>query len=403
MVELLAPAGDLEKFKIAIDYGADACFIGGQEFSLRARASNFTIDDIEKACDYAHKRGKKVYVTTNIIPHEDDLKNVKEYLIALDNVKVDAIIVASLYIASIATKYTNLEVHISTQNSSSNSNIVNLFSEKYNASRVVLAREMSLDEIKACKANSKTELEVFIHGGTCMSYSGRCSLSNYMANRDANRGGCAHSCRWGYELFYKKQALKDSFSLSSKDLCAIRSIPALIDIGVKSLKIEGRMKSLHYIATVVGTYRKLIDEYSATQKIDSFEIYENEILKAENRLTYSGMFNGIVDNEGGLYNMRSERVLKNFVGIIKSYDAESGYALIEQRNFFTKNTKLEIFSVYNKNKQFECENIYDDAGNLLDAARHPRQLVKIKVPFKVYTNDILRIALESKDDNDEYI
>jgi len=294
MTELLAPAGDLEKLKIALLYGADAVFIGGQQFSLRARASNFTLEDMKEATTFAHQLGKKVYVTTNIIPHLEDKDNLIEYLKGLEEAKIDAIIAASPYIIETALQHTNLEVHISTQQSAINTPTVNFWAQK-GASRVVLGRELTVEEIAEITKGTDTEIEVFIHGGMCMSYSGRCSLSNNMTNRDANRGGCAHSCRWNYDLKEDEQSISENipFSMSSKDLEAIKQITKLIDANVSSLKIEGRMKSLHYIATVVSTYRELIDEYQATKTIKDYNYYVEKLKKAENRLASTGYLEGL--------------------------------------------------------------------------------------------------------------
>lgn len=261
-VELLAPAGNLEKAKIALLYGADAVYVGGLRFSLRVRASNFTLDMLNELVLFAHERNKLVYVTMNIVTHDSDLEGLDEYLLSLDKIGIDAIISTSFAIIERAKLLTNLEIHLSTQFSVSNSLLADYF---YNegVKRVVLARELSLSEIKEIKKHTKAELEVFIHGGMCVSYSGRCTLSNYMVGRDANRGGCAHSCRWLYDLFdgQHKISRKHDFQMSSKDLEILEYIPDLIDIGVSSLKIEGRMKSIHYVATVVLAYRMLIDDY----------------------------------------------------------------------------------------------------------------------------------------------
>ena len=289
--ELLAPAGDLEKLKVAVLYGANAVFIGGQKFSLRSRASNFTIEEIKEGCDFAHAHGAKIHVTCNIVMHNLDTNGVLEYLKELEGAGVDCIIASSTYILSLVSKYTKMEAHVSTQCSSANADVASFY-EKIGCKRIVLARELSLDEISDVRKNTKLDIETFIHGGMCASYSGRCMLSNNMTNRDANRGGCAHSCRWNYDLLDKNMSKLnpdgDYFAMSSKDLCAIRAIPKLMDIGVTSFKIEGRMKSLHYIATVVNAYRRIIDEYESTHKVKDFKIYEDAISKAENRLTATG-------------------------------------------------------------------------------------------------------------------
>ncbi len=388
--ELLAPAGDLEKLKIALMYGADAVYIGGKKFSLRARASNFDISDIKEACDFAHSLGKKVYVTTNIIPHNDNLDGLIEYLQELESVHVDAIICASPVIFETAKLHTSLELHISTQMSNTNYKSVNYW-QKEGATRVVLARELDKNELRELKEHTDCHLEVFIHGGMCVSYSGRCTLSNNLTDRDANRGGCAHSCRWNYDLFEEDTQLnKDMhFSMSSKDLQTVRHISDLIDIGIDSLKIEGRMKSIHYIATVVSTYRRLIDDITDDLDVD-LPKYILEIKKAENRLTSHGFMEGMTSIDQQLYNMRSENPTQEFVGLVLDYDETTFIATIEQRNYFIPEDELEVFSPNFAPLQFKVEEIKDIHDEVLDAARHPKQVLKIFVPFKVSKYDMLR-------------
>ena len=390
MIELLAPAGDLEKLKIALLYGADAVFIGGQNFSLRARASNFTLDDIKEATSFAHERGKKVYVTTNIIPHHEDMDGLIEYLQGLEKVEVDAIISASPFIVDMALKHTKLEVHLSTQQSATNAHAVN-FWYNHGVKRIVLARELDKHQIRDVINKTKADVEVFIHGGMCMSFSGRCSLSNNMTDRDANRGGCAHSCRWNYDLRVAGQSISDQpFSMSSKDLEALEQIPHLIDSGVSSLKIEGRMKSLHYIATVVSTYRKLIDDYLKQGEIADFTPYVNELEKAENRLASHGYLEGTPGVEQQLYNLRSERPTQLFIGLVKSYDEKTGMATIEQRNHFREGEEVEMFHPNGLVEPFKVINMTDSDGNPLDVARHPKQIIKMEIPFKVEPYAMLR-------------
>ncbi len=388
--ELLAPAGSLEKLKIAFIYGADAVFIGGKKFSLRARASNFDIPEIKKACEFAHNLGKKIYVTTNIIPHNDNLNGLIEYLTDLEKVGVDAIICASPIIIDTAKKYTNLEIHISTQVSATNYESVNFW---YNegATRVILARELSKHEIAELRKNTKCDIEVFIHGGMCVSYSGRCTLSNNMTERDANRGGCAHSCRWNYDIFDGEKKLNNdiSFSMSSRDLQTVKQISDLIDIDVNSLKIEGRMKSIHYIATVVNTYRKLIDDICNECEID-LPKYLFEIQKAENRLTSHGFMEGMTTINEQLYNMRSENPSQEFIAFVHDYDTLNSIATIEQRNHFLPGEEVEVFSPNFESKKFKINEIIDIEGNKVDAARHPKQLLKIFIPFKVSKYDMIR-------------
>lgn len=398
MTELLAPAGDLEKLKIAIMYGADAVFIGGMEFSLRARASNFTLDNIKEGADFCHQYGKKLYVTTNIIPHNDNMNDLIEYLKGLESAGVDAIIAASPYIVETAKKHTKIPVHISTQQSVVNGHAVSFWKD-LGAERVVLGRELDIDEITAITRQSDVEIEVFIHGGMCASYSGRCTLSNNMTDRDANRGGCAHSCRWNYDLYEDNELIstdKMPFSMSSKDLQTLAFIPQLMAANVASLKIEGRMKSIHYIATVVRSYRLLMDEYSQTGRIADFEIYEKEIRKAENRLTSYGFLGGIPKAEQQLYNLRSEEPTKEFLGLVVDYDREKQIATIEQRNHFVPGELVEMVGPRSQHT-FTMGEIRDVEGNILDAARHPKQILKISLPFEVKPYDMLRKVLS--DDN----
>lgn len=390
--ELLAPAGDLEKLKVAILYGADAVFIGGQKFSLRSRASNFTLEDIKEACDFAHKHNAKIHVTCNIVMHNIDLEGLVEYLKDLEACGVDCVIASSLHILQMVLKHTHMEAHVSTQNSASSIEAVRFY-ESQGVHRVVLAREVSLDEIDEIKKSSNIDVEAFIHGGMCVSISGRCMLSNNMTNRDANRGGCAHSCRWCYDLIENGKTLNpkgDYFAMSSKDLCAITAIPKLMDLGVNSFKIEGRMKSLHYIATIVNTYRRIIDEYELTHQVENMQIYEDMISKAENRLTSTGFLFHAPTVEQQLYDLNLTVPTKEFVGIVRSYDEIEHIAYIEQRNYFIPNSTLEVFT---PRGSFEIQigEIFDYDGNALDAARHPKQGIKFKCSIKLYPYDLLRL------------
>lgn len=388
--ELLAPAGSLEKLKIAFMYGADAVFIGGKKFSLRARASNFDIPQIKEACDFAHALNKKVYVTTNIIPHNDNIVGLSDYLKELEEAGVDAIICASPIIIDTAKEHTNLEVHISTQLSNTNYQSVNFWQEE-GIKRVVLARELNKHELQELRDNTSCDIEVFIHGGMCVSYSGRCTLSNNMTDRDANRGGCAHSCRWNYDIFDGESKLNEdiAFAMSSKDLQTVKHISDLIDIGVDSLKIEGRMKSIHYIATVVNTYRRLIDNICDDYEVD-LPKYLLEIKKAENRLTSHGFMEGMTTIDEQLYNMRSENPTQEFIGLVHDYNEETMIATIEQRNYFAPGDEIEVFSPNFPPLHFKVEEIKDTDGNILDAARHPKQMIQLFIPFTVSKYDMLR-------------
>lgn len=393
-VELLAPAGNLEKAKIALMYGADAVYVGGKAFSLRARASNFSVPEIEELVEFAHNLNKKVYVTMNIIPHDTDFTGLEDYLKALENAKVDAIIVSSLYIIKKASEIVpNLEVHLSTQKSTTNIPTIDYY-KKFGVTRVVLAREVTLCEMEYIKNNTDLELEVFIHGGMCASYSGHCVLSNHMTNRDANRGGCAHSCRWNYTLVQNGEKLPLNFNFGSKDMMAVRFIPKLIDMGISSLKIEGRMKSIYYLACVVRAYRMLIDEYYRTNGQLSEEYIEfiiKEIGKAENRETNVGFYKGIPDVSGQLYDNRDEIPTKEYVGMILEYNEETKQALIEQRNYLVVGDKIEFFGPKLANTSYVIGRMIDfETKEEMEIARHPLQKFWVDVPFKVSKYDLIR-------------
>lgn len=358
-VELLAPAGDLDKLKLALLYGADACYIGGKEFSLRSHASNFTLNDIKEACDFAHALHKKVHVTCNIVMHNDNTKHIKEYLLNLEKCGVDAIITSSIAMLEIANKYTNLEVHMSTQLSSLNDSAVDFF-YKHHAKRVVLGRECSLEDIKNIKKVAKTEIEVFIHGGMCSSYSGKCMLSNVMTGRDANRGGCAHSCRWKYYLYNdNKKAYEDYFSMSSKDLCALKEIPALIDMGVDSLKIEGRMKSYNYLCAIISSYRQLIDDYYDHKPLD-YAKYENMISQGENRITGHGFLLGNVTINEQLFTLNDKfEKAGDFIGIVREVNNDE--IVLEVKNKIIKGEEYLCFSPNMEPRKIKIEEIrYND-------------------------------------------
>ena len=394
-IELLAPAKDFFKAKIAIDYGADAVYIGGKNFSLRYRASNFENEDIERIVEYAHSKNAKIYVTVNIVFHDEDFEGLKEYLEFLDSIGVDAFIVSSPFVMSFAKKVApNVEVHVSTQLSSLNSEAINTL-EMYGADRVVLAREASISDIKEMCAVSKLPLEVFIHGGMCSNYSGRCVLSNRMTCRDANRGGCAHSCRWKYSVYDNDELISAEnlpFSMSSKDLKAYEYVEDMINCGVASLKIEGRMKSEYYIAQVVKTYRKMIDEIYETGHLSNerLDYYDKELFKAENRQSDSGFLSGICDDEKHLYGLDNDTVSHDYVALVKAYDESRGLALVEVKNIFEKDDLLEVFGPMLDNKQFVNKLMFDDSWHYLDKANKPTDLILMRIPFAVSKYDMIR-------------
>ena len=382
-IELLAPAGNLEKAKIAILYGADAVYIGGKQFSLRSRASNFSVEEIAELVQFANAHGAHVHVTVNMLPHEKDLEGIEDYLLKLDQIGVHAIIVASPSIAMLAKKLAcSFEVHISTQHSSTNSSAVSFWKEK-GMDRVVLARECGMHEIETIAKKKILPIEVFIHGGMCISYSGRCVLSNHMTLRDANRGGCAQSCRWKYHLMDKEKEISDPsnlFSMSSKDLQAVDYVEDFIKMGVASLKIEGRMKSAYYLATVVSSYRILIDQiyekgYASKDLLDSVKY---EISKAENRPTGPGFYKGLPDYKVQLYQDHDETVTQEYVAYVLDYDTESGIAKIQVKNHFTTQDHLEIFGPNTLPVLVDGNTFLDEDGNTLEVMNKPMQIVYSK-------------------------
>ncbi len=396
--ELLSPAGDLERLKTAVRFGANAVFIGGKKFSLRSRASNFEIADIAEGVAFAHAHGATVHVTTNMILHNEDWEGAEEYLQQLEAAGVDAIICASLSFATLAKKVApKLEVHLSTQVSTLNLKSIAFF-KKMGVDRIVLARELTLEEIEHVVKHSPLPIEVFIHGGMCMSYSGRCMLSNHMTLRDANRGGCAQSCRWKYRMYdqdtpiHKEDCL---FSMSSKDMVAAKFIPALIDMGVASFKIEGRMKSQYYVANVVKVYRTLIDQY-CEQNFESVEALiercEGELQKAENRKTASGFFQGHPGAKDHLYGINGAGVIQDYVAQVLEYDAASETALIEVRNHFTVGTKMEVLSPYTNDQVFEVTQLVDELGETVEVANKPMQRLRMKTALPLVPYDMLRKA-----------
>ena len=374
--ELLAPAGDLERLKIALMYGADAVYIGGL-FSLRANASNFTIDDIKKAVNYAHGLHKKVYVTVNIAFHNKEIEKVQDYIYKLDKIGVDAVIISDPALIEII-KNTSLEIHLSTQASSLNKEAIEFWKDA-GVSRVVLARECTEDDIRDIKDNVDISLEVFIHGAMCASYSGRCVLSNFLTNRDSNRGGCSQICRWDFDLYEGENYIKGDkpFTFCTKDLSLIKYIPNLIDIGVDSLKVEGRMRSSYYIATIIKVYRAVIDEYLSGNYHYNKD-YERILRRCANRDSQAQFFNGKFDKDVQYYNGREEVTNQDFLGIILSYDKKTGLAKIEQRNYFKKGDKVTIFGP-KEEYNLTLDEIFDENMNKIDFVRHPKEMVYIKI------------------------
>ena len=390
-IELLMPAGDLPRLKACLLYGADAVFIGGKRFSLRAKASNFTIDDIKEGVEFAHALNKKVYVTVNIVPHVNDLKDIEQYLYDLQNVGVDAVIVSSLAIVMFMKENNfTMECHISTQVSASNASYLDFY-QRLNCPRVVLARECTIEDIKSIRKHNDLELEVFIQGGLCSSYSGRCTLSNYFVCRDANRGGCAHSCRWDYTLYQNgEKVADDTFKIASKDLMGICQVPALIEAGVSSLKVEGRMKSLNYVAIVARTYRKIIDlcyEGALTEQ-DLIEA-GNELSKIENRPLCTGYLGGDGQyNALQIYQDESRMVNQTYLGIIEK-ECDDGLVKIIRKNDIYVGQKVEIYGYDIEPVEFIIDKLFDDDGEI-SIANNTQKNVFIKLPIKVKQYYLLR-------------
>lgn len=389
MIELLAPAGDLEKLKIAYLYGADACYIGGQNYSLRANANNFSLEEISTAVKYAHKLNKKLYVTVNIIFHNENIEGLKTYLKTLASFKVDAVIVSDpLVIDLIKEENIDLKVHISTQNSTTNKESVKYWLN-HGVERVVLAREVPKKDIKEIIKETNAEIEVFLHGAMCTCYSGRCVLSNYFTNRDSNRGGCAQVCRFVFDLDEKR---KTNYSIATKDLNLSKHIPELIEMGVKSLKIEGRMRSSYYVATVISCYRKLIDAYYNNSFSDSLLEKTSKILnRVANRESTSQYFKGYVNENDQYYAEREEVSNQDFLALVTGYDQKNKILILEQRNYFKPGDKVTIFTPDGEECDLVVEEIYDEEMNKLTCARHPKQQIKIKSEKKFPINSMMRV------------
>lgn len=398
--ELLAPAGNLEKLKVAVHYGADAVFIGGREYGLRSNADNFSMKEMAEGAAFARKYGARIYVTTNIYAHNENIDGLEEYLEGLEKAGVAGIIVADPLIIETCRKVApSLEVHLSTQQSLANWKAVQFWKEE-GLERVVLARETSAEEIREMKEKVDIEIESFIHGAMCIAYSGRCVLSNHMTARDSNRGGCCQSCRWDYGLFEMDENNEEAplfnegdapFAMSPKDLNLIQSIPKMIEMGIDSLKIEGRMKSIHYVATVVTVYRKVIDAYCADP--DNFTIQEEwlrELNKCANRETATAFFEGVPGHEEQMFGEHSKTTTHDFCGLVLDYNEETKMVTLQQRNFFKRGQEVEFFGPEIGTFTTVVEQIWDEKGNELDAARHPLQIVQFKVEQSLYPYNMMR-------------
>lgn len=399
--ELLIPASSLEVLKTAVMFGADAVYIGGEAFGLRAKAKNFSMEDMREGIAFAHKHDVKVYVTANILAHNDDLEGVREYFQELKEIKPDALIIADPAIFEIAGEICpEIERHISTQANNTNYGTFN-FWHKLGATRVVTARELSLEEIREIRANIPDDLEIetFVHGAMCISYSGRCLLSNFMVGRDANRGACTHPCRWKYSIVEETRPgevmpvfenERGTYIFNSKDLCMIEHIPELLETGIDSLKIEGRMKTALYVATVARTYRKAIDDYQKDPKLyeENMPWYLEQISNCTYRQFTTGFFFGKPDETTQIYDSNTYVKEYTYLGIIG--EEKEGTYRIEQRNKFSVGETIEVMKPNGENVEVTVKRILTEDGEEQESAPHPKQVLYVDLGIKVDAYDILR-------------
>lgn len=403
--ELLAPAGNLEKLRFAVVYGADAVYLAGKNFGLRAFAGNFTDEEMQEGIAFAHEHGVKVYVTVNIFPHNGDLVGLEDYLRRLQEFGADAIICADVGVIDLAKKTVpELPIHISTQANTVNWAGVMFWKETIGAERVVLARELNLKEICEIKEKTQMELECFVHGAMCISYSGRCLLSNYMTDRDSNKGQCAQACRWNYNLVEEKRPNefypiqedeRGTYIFNSQDLCLLPNLSELLSAGIDSFKIEGRMKSLFYVSTVLRAYRNVIDSYFDQQKVDApLEYWLEELEKVSHRPYTTGFYFGRPEN--GALTLECSAYIRpyDFIGIVLDYDSVSKMATIEQRNHFALGQEIEFFGPHYQHFSQIITMIIDENGAEIETVPHAQQIVKITVEHPVEPFDLVRKAIK---------
>ena len=401
--ELLVPASSLEVLKTAVIFGADAVYIGGEAFGLRAKAKNFSMEDMKEGIAFAHEHGVKVYVTANILAHNRDLKGVEEYFRELKEVKPDALIIADPGVFEIAKRICpEIERHISTQANNTNYATYH-FWHTLGAKRVVSARELSMQEIKEIRANIPEDLEIetFVHGAMCISYSGRCLLSSYFTGRDANQGACTHPCRWKYAVVEEKRPgeylpvyenERGTYIFNSKDLCMIEHIPDLLDAGIDSFKIEGRMKTALYVATVARTYRKAIDDYLEDPKLyeEHMPWYRTQIASCTYRQFTTGFFYGRPDENTQIYDNNTYVKEYTYLGIVGEVDAE-GRCRIEQRNKFSVGEQIEIMKPDGQNVEVTVKRILNEDGEEQESAPHSKQILHVELEgVRAEAYDILR-------------
>lgn len=400
--ELLIPASSLEVLKIAVMYGADAVYIGGEAFGLRAKAKNFSMEEIKEGIAFAHEHDVKVYITANILAHNNDLAGVREYFEELREIKPDALIISDPGVFAIAKEVCpEIERHVSTQANNTNYGTYR-FWHAQGATRVVSARELSLAEIKEIRENIPDDLEIetFIHGAMCISYSGRCLLSNYFTGRDANQGACTHPCRWKYAVVEEKRPgeylpvyenERGTYIFNSKDLCMIEYIPELMESGIDSFKIEGRMKTALYVATVARTYRKAIDDYKESPELykKNMPWYLDQISNCTYRQFTTGFFFGKPSDEAQIYDNNTYVKEYTYLGIVGEQNAEGLYR-IEQRNKFSVGEEIEVMKPNGENLMVTVKRIADEDGKEMESAPHPQQVLYIDLGQPLDMYDILR-------------
>ncbi|MDT8901050.1 peptidase U32 family protein [Anaeroselena agilis] len=398
--ELLAPAGNLEKLRVALAYGADAVYFGGKSFGLRAFSDNFGDEELAAAVAVAHEAGKKAYVTVNIFPHNEDLPALPVYIALLRDIGADAVIVSDPGVYRIVRQVApELPIHISTQANTTNWSAA-LFWQELGARRIVLAREVSLADVRLIRERTAIELEAFVHGAMCISYSGRCLLSNYFTGRDANRGECAQACRWRYHVveetrpgqyFPVTEDERGTYLFNSRDLCLLPHIPAMIDSGLSSFKIEGRMKSVHYVATVVKVYREALDAYAADpRRYDVREEWLAELAAISHRPYTTGFAFGKTGPGDQLYGGGTYKQSHDFVGLVRGYDPVRGLAAVEQRNNMKVGEEIEVLLPQGKSFRQHIDAMFDAEGNPIEVAPHPQQLVYIPAERPVVEFAMLR-------------
>ena len=401
-IELLAPAGDIEKLKIAVDYGADAVYFGGEMFSLRAGAGNLTVEEIREGVAYAHERNVKCHMTLNIFAHNEDIEPLREYLYSIKDIPIDAFIVSDPGVICMVKKIIpDAELHLSTQANMTNYMTARFWYEQ-GIKRLVLARELTMNEIRQVRdmIPEDMEIEAFVHGAMCISYSGRCLLSNFMIDRDANRGQCAHPCRWKYKLVEEKRPGeyypveedgRGTYILNSKDLCMLEHIPELVQAGISSVKIEGRMKSVFYVATIVSAYRRAIDAYYKDPENYEYDPeWMRELKKASHREFTTGFYFDRPTNEDQNYQTSAYTRDYSFIGMVKSYDSKTHMAVVEQRNKMVVGDEIEVFGPGRDFFTQKLEVLLDEEKEPIEAAPHPQQIVHIRMDQPVAEKYILR-------------